>query len=367
MWKKALIKAEKRILQWRQLHPGMLFSVMAHNHHILPVLCYIAQLVPPSAAVSKMLDSAVAQLLPGPGNWITPCMARGLKHFGLSCQFLDINLISMASMQRYYKRSCLDIDSMSTELYLQSVAYSRSNGHNERFAAWHDASFSLNLVRSTSHCSDLGAPPKDVQAWICEPVQKGKPSGLQRRLTKRLHENRYGRAKAINQLRRRLLRWRLGLNPRLCTDIVLKNFGILARTCKPAVQAAYRRTVLNGWVTRRRMRSAKASETGCGHCVFHCGHGSDSIEHYACCRIITNFFRKSGIAYAIPSLASFLMVSRRVAKDKISLQAACLYAVYLTHNILRHSSMTNPTEERINGLLRASFARSGGRRKFRKA
>lgn len=74
-----------------------------------------------------------------------------------------------------------------------------------------------------------------------------------------------------------------------------------------------------------------------------------------------------GVAYSQPSMVSFLMVSRRVARDKIALQAACLYAVYLTHNILRHSSVANPSEERVNGLFRASFARAGGRRKYGKA
>ena len=136
MWGKVLIKAEQRIRQRRQLHPGMLFSGLAHNHHVPPVLSYIAQLVPPLDAVVKPLDAAVAQLLPVPGNWITPCMARGLKHLGLSCQVMDLNLFSMAAMQRYYRRSCFDIDGMSADLYLQVIAYRRSDRYSERFSVW---------------------------------------------------------------------------------------------------------------------------------------------------------------------------------------------------------------------------------------
>ena len=365
MWRKAQVKVEKRIMQWRQLHPGMLFSVLAYNHHILPVLSYIAQLVPPSTAVLKMMDAAVAKLFPGPGNWLTPGMARSLKHYGLANQLVDLALVSMASMQRYYQQTALNIDELSTDMYLQQSAYCKLPGCNKEFADWHRAAFSLNVACSTVHCADNGVSQKQLQAWIFEKAGRKKKPGLQKLITRKLHEHKYGPATAIEALRRRLRRWRLELNLRMATDIVLKNMDVIARTCRPCVQAAYLRTILNGWVTKRRMRFLKGFAPGGGPCVFNCGHGSDCIEHYAFCRIIVSFFRRAGISYRTPSVSSFLMVARRMARDKISVQAACLYAIYLSHNILRCSADDHPSEERVAGLLRASFARSGGMRRSR--
>jgi len=258
-------------------------------------------------------------------------------------------------MQRYFHNSGLDIRGMATELYLHSNAYRNSSQTFPELTAWHDGAFAMNIIRSIDTCADLGVG----QDFIKSSTSTGK--GIQKIITARLHSQLYGKAAADNAIRKRLGRWELEQNPRVSLELALHNLQIIGKTCRAAVQAAYFRTLLNGWVTARRMRSLKGGESGFGQCVFGCGHGCDSIEHYVHCRITVAFFRRVGLPYAQPSMSAFLLIRRRTTRERIRIHASCLYALYLTHCILRHSSQIAITDERVNRLLRSSFARSGTR------
>jgi hypothetical protein len=355
MWKKVIAKTDRRVTDWCQIHAGMFFSILAHNHHIVPVCTYIAQLVPPDESVTRHLDKIVSKMFPGPGNWTTLSIMRSLKHFGFPCQLVDLKLVSAAAMQRYFHNSGLDIRGMATELYLHSNAYRNSSQTFPELTAWHDGAFAMNIIRSIDTCADLGVG----QDFIKSSTSTGK--GIQKIITARLHSQLYGKAAADNAIRKRLGRWELEQNPRVSLELALHNLQIIGKTCRAAVQAAYFRTLLNGWVTARRMRSLKGGESGFGQCVFGCGHGCDSIEHYVHCRITVAFFRRVGLPYAQPSMSAFLLIRRRTTRERIRIHASCLYALYLTHCILRHSSQIAITDERVNRLLRSSFARSGTR------
>jgi hypothetical protein len=361
MWKKVIAKTDRRVKDWCQLHAGMLFSILAHNHHVMPVCTYIAQLVPPDETVRKHLDKIVAKMFPGPGNWTTLSMMRSLKHYGFPCQLVDLNLVSTAAMQRYYHNSALDITGMATELYLHSNAYGNSSESCPDLAAWHDGAFALNIIRSIGACADLGVHQDSIRSLKMDSNSKKKGPSVQKMITAKLHNQRYGKASAHNILRRRLMRWELQLNPRVSLELALNNLEVIGKTCRAAVLAAYYRTLLNGWVTARRMRSASASHSDYGQCVFGCGCGQDSIEHYAHCRITVAFLRRTGVLYPRPSTSAFLLINRKATREHIRIHASCLYSLYLTHCILRHNTDVEVTEERMARLLRSSFARSGTR------
>jgi hypothetical protein len=359
MWNKVIAKTERRVKDWCQLHSGMFFSILAHNHHIVPVCTYIAQLVPPNEAVTKHLDKIVAKMFPGPGNWTTLSMMRSLRHYGFPCQLVDLKLVSTAAMQRYYHNSVLDISGMATELYLHANAYGNSSAMFPELAAWHEGAFAMNIIRSVNACADLGVQQDFIHSTRMSHKAGGKKPSIQKIITAKLHNQRYGKASAYNALRKRLMRWELELNPRVSLELALRNLHVIGKTCRAAVLAAYFRTLLNGWVTARRMRSASGSKSEYGQCVFGCGHGRDSIEHYAHCRITVAFFRRAGLPYPRPSTSSFLLINRRAARERVRIHASCLYALYLTHCILRHSTDAAITDERVARLLRSSFARSG--------
>ena len=107
------------------------------------------------------------------------------------------------------------------------------------------------------------------------------------------------------------------------------------------------------------MRTIPGAECSYGNCIFGCLVGDDSIEHYAHCTVTVNFLRGAGIRYSKPSVPRFLMIARGMSKEEVCLQASCLYALYLSHGILRHSKGIDTSDSRVRGLLRASLARSG--------
>jgi hypothetical protein len=250
---------------------------------------------------------------------------------------------------------------MATELYLHSNAYKNSCQTFPELTTWHDGAFATNILHSIDSCADLGVHQDFIRSSLSNGKADGKSPSIQKIITAGLHKQLYGKAAADNAIRKRLMRWELELNPRISLELALYNLQVIAKTCRAAVQAAYFRTLLNGWVTARRMRSLKGCSSGYGQCVFGCGHGTDCIEHYAHCRITVAFFRRAGLPYLRPSTAAFLSINRRASREQVRIHVSCLYALYLTHCILRHSSQVAVTEERVARLLRASFARSGTR------
>jgi len=250
-------------------------------------------------------------------------MMRSLKHYGFPCQLVDLELVSAAAMQRYYHNTVLDINGMAAKLYLHSRAYETSSQTFPELTAWHEGAFALNLLRSIDTCAELVVSQELIQATrSCHQADmKVHLPSIQKLITARLHGQLYGKAAAINILRKRMMRWDLVLNPRMSVELALTNLQVIGKTCRAAVLAGYFRTLLNGWVTARRMRSASGSKSEYGQCVFGCGHGRDSIEHYAHCRITVAFFRRAGLPYPRPSTSSFLLINRRAARERVRIHA----------------------------------------------
>ena len=156
MWSKSLGKVQKRIAEWAQIHPGMMYTILAHNHFIAPIISYIAQLVPPSNEVVHFFDTVVYKLFPGPGNWITTALARSLRNIGFSAELVDPTLTSQASMLRYYSQTNCDIDGMSVEMYLHLERYRKSDQREDSFLSWHCEAFTLNLASNKVFMGDHG-------------------------------------------------------------------------------------------------------------------------------------------------------------------------------------------------------------------
>jgi len=90
-----------------------------------------------------------------------------------------------------------------------------------------------------------------------------------------------------------------------------------------------------------------------------CGARCDSIEHYACCDTVIAFFNSTGLNNYIPSVTNFMMIQRGLSPERISLHGRCLYAVYISHAILRNAEVPYTSVERVRETLRAAFQRAG--------
>ena len=116
----------------------------------------------------------------------------------------------------------------------------------------------------------------------------------------------------------------------------------LSTEVAPRVQAAVIRTHWNGWTTARRFQQRRG-------CIFGCTNGEDSIEHYACCRVVSEF---SCCRLGLPRpsartelLADFLVLQPSLHQGGGSIlarKALRLYAVYTTHCWATHDAMFSP-------------------------
>jgi len=337
----------------------VILAILAHNQYIASVLSYIGQLVPLSAEVVKCFDGFVYKLFPGPANWITPAIARSMKHFGFPCQLVDPQLVSKASMLRYHSNTKLNVDEMGTEMYLHLNAYRKNPNRKEELLEWHEGAFTLNLLRNLSDCRTDGITLEGASSSEGPRWKKG--PGLQKIVVQELHSRKYSRSYAIDCLRKRLRRWRLALNLRLSTDIATKNLIVVAKSCKPSVQAAYLRTLCNGWCTARRFRFCLKANHPIKRCLLGCGSGCDSIEHYMQCSTVVKFFHKSGLEHYAPTMSHFLLIQRGLSPLYVCRHARCLYAVYLTHSIFRQNDDSNIDVDKVEQTLSTALKRAGQR------
>lgn len=100
----------------------------------------------------------------------------------------------------------------------------------------------------------------------------------QARITKLYWSTPFGSSQI--HLRRRMDNWNMPTLPGHRVQRAVRVLQLLGRRSVPRVQAAYLRTVCDGWCTRRRFQGRNSQ------CLFGCGRGEDAIRHYAHCRTI---------------------------------------------------------------------------------
>ena len=137
-------------------------------------------------------------------------------------------------------------------------------------------------------------------------------------------------------LRRRLDRWKDMMTlPGHRPNRACKVMEVLRAKATPRVQAAYLRTICDGWCTRHRFQ-------GHGGCVFGCEGGIDKLDHYACCAVVGRLF-DTNLNLQGPSgqgaLDVFLCM-RDVHDEVIKLRAVGLYALYRLYNGIRHNQFS---------------------------
>ena len=161
-------------------------------------------------------------------------------------------------------------------------------------------------------------------------------------------------------VRKRLDRWRLTILPGRRPSRWLRFLELSSKFLPPRVQACQLRSAWNGWTTCRRFQRA-------GGCLFHCSHGEDSIEHYAFCSAFHGLCKKAlglGRPPASHCLEDFLGVQpyvlslpehargRDAEATVAALRAIGVYALYRTHNGLRHGMRAVDSTDAFRGFIR---------------
>ncbi len=336
-WEGPLLKYLDRAKQWGRLGVGLLTSLQAYQVYISSVLQFVGQLEPLPQDFLDKERRAIQSLLPGPTAWILPACLKDAAHIHLPLSLLDMNAVAQAAkvrvcIQENLAHGGLQIRNRWLNLH-RSFGVECSLSHVQWCKNWMENSFINHLhVACTDYTAITGTSPMAdyVPGNIEDDEGDGKIKCLQAELTKIFKGNVVGQSST--HLRRRLDRWEgLATLPGYRTMRARKMLKILADSATPRVQAAYLRTICNGWCTRHRFQ-------GCGNCLFGCGRGVDKLEHYAGCSKVKELFQSSLSGWRPHwqnNLDSFLCMCND-GEDGLLIRAVGLYGLYRLHNGIRH-------------------------------
>jgi len=325
-WSSPIKKYKDRAKQWGTLGFGMLLTLQAYQVYVSSVLQFIAQLEPLPYNFEDIERGAVRSLLPGPTAWMLPGCLKDATHMHFPTALVDLVAVAQAAKVRVARfenvlHGGLDIHGRARRL-LDSRGDNCSLPHLDWCNKWGQHSFLFNLRTADEEFSRrIASSPRDA-------IDITRRDGFQKRITPMFKSIFVG--SSIVHIRRRTDRWTcMTTLPGHRPDRVRRVMAVLQRKATPRMQAAYLRTICNGWCTSHRFQ-------GRGSCLFGCRLGQDKLEHYVSCNVVAQLFA-SGLELHGPfSFDSFLCMHDE-QEDIIKARVAGIYALYRLYNGLRYS------------------------------
>ena len=263
---------------------------------------------------------------------------HSLKSFGFPVELRDLLVSFDASKVSVFQRSSLSLDDLCTAMVLSTNAFKLVADESHEHWVWHENIFAVNILRANLRFIAAGGDAAVLPRFVEGESVVGK--GLQKAVHDFLRQGSTRSSALVlrDKLRNRLARWKLhlhGLHLNHATNRALSRLQALHGKAQPSVAAVYLRTLLNGWVTGRRMRSLADSGLS-SSCVF-CSNGDDSLEHFVYCSPCSNLFHRKAIRPT--NCVEFLALDSRSLDDPSLLvrKAKCLAVLYLAHNSMIHS------------------------------
>ena len=346
-WEKPLDKYQARAKQWRNLGAGMQYATLAYNVFVISTALYVAQLEPVPHRALEMERRAIATLLPGPHDWITPKDAWYLHDaYGQTKSFASLQAASRAAQARVYQYGC-HFDSRGDTVLRRSAQLKMTMlGTNfpsrlQHWQAWYQGSHCLTLQNNINFLEGKGITPRGILSAIAGCAQKpwdGRIRAKQRRQFQRCVLMSLMRADAPHfdhRTREKLSRWwRMdsGLTgpPGICTPKIRRRLMRLQSLAPPRVCAAVFRSLWNGWCTHRRFQQ-RSSATNC--CRLGCPTSSeDSLEHYCRCPVMRRFAAVRLRTHIDPASAMdiWMLNSQMLDDDTMLTRLAILHYVVYT-------------------------------------
>jgi hypothetical protein len=343
-WDKPLDKFEKRSLTWSSLNLGLHYNMKAYRTFVAPILSFLMQLEPDPPDLMARFESCLRRLAPGPGNWIT---AADLAHlqtaFRFPSSFRDPRWTSLATKLRVICEVAPDCQQKH-----QTLTRAQAETFRRPFGKWHDRSFFSILAQTCDELNDIGVTISSVKLEQRRFTHCSFQAAAEKMIAQRMAAPYF----PLSRVRAKLMRWHVCNIGDVADRRVLRRFELLSHWCPPRVSAIYLKTLFNGWVTDRRLRSLLQS-TGvlCRRCVLGCESGEDSVDHYALCPVFWAFAcdpRPGGLGLreGLKSREAFLLVKEGLADAdcvRIAVGAYALHRVvqYCRHQRQQHSSNLN--------------------------
>ena len=173
--------------------------------------------------------------------------------------------------------------------------------------------------------------------------------GFQHRITPLFRSTPIG--SAMHHLRHRLNKWPMQTLPGHRPERARKVLQLLHEHATPKVQAAYLRTICDGWCTKSRFQ-----QHGC--CMFGCGYEHDLLQHIARCRVVETLFSPLNLAiHRGGDALDVFYCMEPISGESLTTRARALYALYRLHNSIRHGHF-QPSE--YHGSFNSYFREAAG-------
>lgn len=278
-WKEPIRKYAEKAKEWGKLGLGMLLTLQAYRVYVSSVLQFVAQLEPLPEGSDDIERGAVQSLFPGPTVWILPQCLKDAGHIHLPVALVDQHATAQASKIRVIRfenilHGGLMVQWRAAQLF-RPFDDNCSLAHMNWCKNWGRHSFFFHLAEAdrTFEQKLRMRQPMNINIDMRE--------GFQRSITPLFKS--FVTGAAVVHFRSRLDLWtHMSTLPEHRPDRARAVLEILRRRATPRTQAAYLRTICNGWCTKHRFQ-------GRGACAFGCRVGQDKLEHSASCTAVRHF------------------------------------------------------------------------------
>ena len=339
-WSKPLAKFEQMVSMWASMRLGLAMNIVVFNVYLVPLLEYVAQILPTDERVHDAMTKAMRKLASGPGNWVKLQDLENLKSFGLHAELRTLDATAKAAKIRMVLTCATDARKKCRDLELtQSGSFLRP------FGTWHQQSFYKILLDNVAHLEGYGLNMSAIyaKAKTCnDNTPRKKKLQAMIRLEIRPLIAPYN---LEFRVREKIQRWRLEGPEATVADRIIRNCMTAGTKCRPCVAGTFFRTLWNGWPTSRRMRTA-SNATGVCSCLFGCTRARDELEHYLVCPVpwrILPHFPGVELNARRKTLQSMLLAEKGLDIHEIAAIAVGVYAIARTlHTVRRDGGEAAP-------------------------
>ena len=369
-WDAPLKKFHQTAKDWGAIGLGLRYSTAAYITYVMPILAFVAQLSNPPAEAFKIEQLALRAAVPGPFEWITKEDLFYLKEcYGQCVSFPSLQLVVDSAQKRVYTYENHGYGGLLVRdkfMEIKELILREPLGRYARWNHWFENGPTQELWRNRLKLNDLGLHTNDIIEATSGAPREGEDRATRQRRTRKAFQKTTRKLLldlatpyAECRMRHKLERWNLQGRPRVTTSRCLRALQVLRSSTQPRIGAAFLRTLWNGWPTKRRFQQY-------GPCLFCCDATiqEDSIEHYACCKVMADFRRRFLGLRPAPNtspIANFVVLGLnmvRLSSDEIIRRGIANYAAYRAMTFLKNTHMDN--KEDIIELM-GQFAREGCR------
>ena len=363
-WHGPFKKFLDRAALWGGMGIGLFNTLLAYQVFICSVVMFIAQLDPLPVHFEDIELKACQSLFPGPKGWFSVDALKDLKSLHFPKSLFNVRCAALAARARVARfedaaHGGLKVRARSNKL--KRIMDNPANARRLQFVSdYAKQNFLFSLRTATS---ELEAARRRLGQHVSDSDAVGfleqERSGWQARATHIFATA--GKPSAMMHVRKRLDRWSLETLPGHRPGLWLRTLELTSKLLPPRVQACQLRTACNEWATCRRFQKA-------GGCLFNCPRGEDSIEHYAFCSVFHNLCKMAlglerppathclgDFAGVLPYVLSLPEHAREGGNAKATvaaLRAIGVYALYRTHNALRHGMRGADGTNTFRGFVR---------------